>query len=561
MTQYILIAVAAGLLAFIGTPATLIFARRTGFVAEPGPRKTHHIPIPLLGGVAIWAAFVISLIFFAEGTEYRELAAIIIGGTLVSVVGLIDDHRGMKPRTKLFWQVVAALILIVGNVRVRFLGSIWFDVPLTIFWVVGICNAINFMDNMDGLAAGVAAVAAGSFLVIAAINGQVLVSSLAAALLGACLGFLVYNFQPALTFMGDAGSLLLGFMLAVLGIKLNFPHTSQLSVWMVPIVVLGLPIFDTTLVTLSRLRRRVSVAQGGADHTSHRMARLGLSHRRVVVALYIVGVALGVIATIMSFSTPLYSNVILGVMALVALFVIFVLEEVYRQPAASPFRSDLRVVFIGGGEEMLPLLKGAMDVSQRVTMLITPGENEISASRLKECINILADYPQAVSSVMANMNPRGSLTEMVNLWDEAFRLKGRMAITAAPESAALQTASPNEAAINAIRKCDLILIGGDLKENVLPTLSLTEIANLLRRSKRARVLAHADPQRALKEIEASAGSDLITHIITNNQIEKPWLEVANLKKSERVAEAITRIWLRRTRVRGTPPPISGSVYE
>jgi len=557
MTQYILIAVAAGLLAFIVTPATLIFARRNGFVAEPSSRKTHHLPIPLLGGVAIWAGFVISLIFFAEGTEYRELAAIIIGGTLVSAVGLVDDHRGLRPRTKLFWQVVAALILIVGNVRIRFLASPWLDIPLTVFWVVGICNAINFMDNMDGLAAGVAAVAAGSFLVIAAINGQVLVSSLAAALLGACLGFLVYNFQPALTFMGDAGSLLLGFMLAVLGIKLNFPHTTQLSVWMVPVVVLGLPIFDTTLVTLSRLRRRVSVAQGGADHTSHRMARLGLSHRRVVVSLYFVGIALGVIAAIMSVSPPLYANVTLGVMAVVALVVIFILEEAYRQPATSPFRSDLRVVFIGGGEEMLPLLKGAMDVSQRVTMLITPGENEISVSRLKECLNILADYPQAVSSVLAHMSPRGSLTEMAKLWDEAFRLRGRMAITAAPESAA----SPSEAAINAIRKCDLILIGGDLKENVLPTLQIGELANLLRRSKRARVLAHPDPQRALKEIETSGGKDLITHIITNNQIEKPWLEIANLKKSERVAEAIARIWLRRTRVRGTPTPISGSIYE
>ncbi len=557
MTQYILIAVAAGLLAFIVTPATLIFARRNGFVAEPTSRKTHHIPIPLLGGVAIWAAFVISLIFFAEGAEFRELAAIIIGGTLVSVVGLVDDHRGMRPRTKLFWQVVAALILVVGNVRIRFLGSPWLDVPLTVFWVVGICNAINFMDNMDGLAAGVAAVAAGSFLVIAAINGQVLVSSLAAALLGACLGFLVYNFQPALTFMGDAGSLLLGFMLAVLGIKLNFPHTHQESVWMVPLVVLGLPIFDTTLVTISRLRRRVSVAQGGADHTSHRMARLGLSHRRVVVALYTVGVALGVIAVIMSVSPPLYANVTLGVMALVAVFVIFVLEEAYRQPATSPFRSDLRVVFIGGGEEMLPLLKGAMDVSQRVTMLITPGENEMPPSLLKESLNILADYPQAVSSVLATMNPNGTLTEMVKLWDEAFRLKGRMAITVSLDSAA----SPNEAAINAIRKCDLILIGGDLHENALPTLQIGGIADLLRRSKRARVLAHPDPQRALKEIETSAGKDLITHIITNNQLEKPWLEVANLKKSERVAEAITRIWLRRTRVRGTPAPISGSIYE
>ena len=171
-------------------------------------------------------------------------------------------------------------------------------------WIVGIVNALNLMDNMDGLAAGVAAVASGSFLLLAILNGQILVASLGAALLGACLGFLFYNFQPAVTFMGDTGSMLLGFALAVLGIKLTFPTLPLAQSWMVPILVLGLPIFDTTLVLISRQRRGRPWWQGGTDHVSHRLARLGLSHRRVVVALYGVTAGLGLIAVLVT-RTPL----------------------------------------------------------------------------------------------------------------------------------------------------------------------------------------------------------------------------------------------------------------
>ena len=564
MSQFIFIAIAAGLIAFVGTPFTLVIAKRIGFISEPSARKTHVAPMPLLGGVAIWAAFVVSLFIFGRGAEFRELISIVIGGTLISVVGLVDDRIGLGPRPKLIGQLAAGVILILGGVQARLFGTAWLDIPLTLFWIVGICNALNFMDNMDGLAAGVAAVASGSFFMLAVLNGQILVASLAAALFGACLGFLVYNFQPALTYMGDTGSLLLGFMLAVLGIKLNFPGINKFSTWMVPIVVLGLAIFDTTLVTISRWRRRVSVAHGGADHTSHRMARLGLSHRRVVLALYTVGTVLGILALLMSRSTPLFANALLGGLAALGLFLLWLLEEIQRQPAVARFGPDLRVTLIGGGEAMLPLLEGAMTISSTTTLLITPSDDEratFSPRRLRDCVATMAEHPTAARAVVEGSVgfSTGTLADQVALAGAALKLRGKLALTTAPGT----TTIASEAALDALRHTDLIVIGGDLRENVLPTLALSEVAQALRRSKRLRVLAHPDPKRALAEIERAAGPDLITHVITAEGmegVEGTWQSVADLRQGRQIAEALNRIWLMRTRVRGVPLPISGSNY-
>ncbi|HLB49582.1 MAG TPA: hypothetical protein VJL59_21420 [Anaerolineales bacterium] len=563
MSQFVFIAIAAGLIAFIGTPFTLVVARRIGFVAKPSARKTHIVPVPLMGGVAIWAAFVVSLLIFGRGTQFVELVAIIVGGTLISAVGLVDDRVGLGPSVKLLGQVLAALILVMGGVKAQLFHNMWLDLGLTLFWVIGICNAINFMDNMDGLAAGVSAVAAGSFLVLAALNGQVLVSSLAAALLGACLGFLVYNFQPAITFMGDTGSLLLGFMLAVLGIKLNFPGVHPFSTWMAPIVVLGLPIFDTALVTLSRLRRRVSIAQGGADHASHRLARLGLSHRRVVVALYTVGASLGVSSVLITESEPLLANALFGGLLVLGVFMLWLLEVVYHQPVVSRLRPDLRITFIGGGEMMLPLLEGAAAVSRMVTMLVTPNESaegQMPPARLHACLAILAEHPEAARTVIAGSSgfaADGSLVEQVELASAALQMRGRVVIAMGPGNVV------RDEALAAIQSTDLIVIGGDLRENVLPTLTLGQISRALRQSKRARVLAHPDPSGALAEIERAAGPDLITHVITAATVEggqKVWHAAADLKQSGEVADALSQIWLARTRVRGAPQSISGGIY-
>ena len=201
--RYSLIALVAGLIAFVATPLTLMAARRMRLIDAPGPHKFHIAPVPVLGGVAIWAAIIGSLLIFGGGREYRELAAIVIGGTLISIVGLVDDRVGLGPWGKVFGQTLAMLLIAIGGVSVDMFDAEWMNVGLTVLWGVGVINAVNLQDNMDGLAAGTSAVAAASFLILAVINGQILVASLASALLGACLGFLFYNYQPAVSFMGD----------------------------------------------------------------------------------------------------------------------------------------------------------------------------------------------------------------------------------------------------------------------------------------------------------------------------------------------------------------------
>ena len=186
------------------------------------------------------------------------------------------------------------------------------NILISLFWFVGITNAINLMDNMDGLAAGTSAVSALFFTILAASAGQGLVASLAAAVTGASLGFLYYNISPAMIFMGDTGSLLLGFLLAVIGVRYSPSELPLGSTWMVPIVVMGLPIFDTTLVTFSRLLNRRPVSQGGTDHTSHRLARFGLGNHRAVFSMYLAAGILGILAVFMTHSSPDLATVLFG---------------------------------------------------------------------------------------------------------------------------------------------------------------------------------------------------------------------------------------------------------
>ncbi len=199
----------------------------------------------------------------------------------------------------------------------------------TVVWVVGICNAMNLLDNMDGLSAGVAAIACAFFTVLAVIHGQIWVSIVAAVLLGAILGFLRYNWNPATIFMGDAGSLLLGYMLAVLAIKLRFPGVEPERSWMIPILVLAVPIFDTTLVTISRLRRGVSISSGGRDHVSHRLVQLGLSVRQSVGIIYLAALLGGIVAVKIALLPSLpYIYALIALLAIAALSALILLEQV-----------------------------------------------------------------------------------------------------------------------------------------------------------------------------------------------------------------------------------------
>ena len=298
MTTYVLILLSALLLATGTTPLVRLAAQRLGFVDQPNARKQHTVPTPLLGGLAIYIASIVALVLLGDRFYVNQVAGIALGATLVSFMGLWDDRRGLSPWVKLCGQFLAAAILVLTDVTVSFLPWPALNVAATLFWVVGITNAMNLLDNMDGLSGGIAAIAAVFFLLFAAMSKQYLVGALAAALVGACLGFLLYNFNPASIFMGDTGSLFLGFTLAAVGIKLRFPANSAFVTWMVPLLVLGVPIFDTTLVIISRLRRGLNpLTTPGKDHLSHRLARLTGSPREAVLICYLLGGIGGVIAT------------------------------------------------------------------------------------------------------------------------------------------------------------------------------------------------------------------------------------------------------------------------
>jgi UDP-GlcNAc:undecaprenyl-phosphate/decaprenyl-phosphate GlcNAc-1-phosphate transferase len=299
MSQIMLIFATALTFSVLMTPLIRRVALWGGVVDAPSARKIHASPVPLLGGAAIYLGFTLALLLFGDRSYVRELVAIFLGATLVSLFGLADDRWGLHAYLKLLGQLLAAIILLVGGTRVQLLQGEWewVNYLLTLLWVVGVTNALNLLDNMDGLSGGIATVAAAFFLLLAAMSGQYLVGALAAALIGACVGFLRYNLNPATIFMGDTGALFLGFVLAALGIKLRFPANVPWVTWLVPICVLAMPIFDTSLVFFSRLRRGLNpLTTPGKDHVSHRLVALGLTRREAVLSCYLLACACGMVA-------------------------------------------------------------------------------------------------------------------------------------------------------------------------------------------------------------------------------------------------------------------------
>jgi len=330
MTQILLIFLTALIFSVLATPIARRLALHAGVVDSPSARKIHGAPVPLLGGAAIYTGFMLALLFLGDRFYVRELIGILLGATLVSLFGLADDHWGLHAYLKLGGQLLAGVILIVGGTQVSLFSNPWLNWTITLLWVVGITNAFNLLDNMDGLSGGITTVAATFFLLLAAMGRppQVLVGTLAAALIGACIGFLRYNLNPATIFMGDTGSMFLGFLLAALGIKLRFPSNVPWITWLVPVCVLALPIFDTTLVFVSRLRRgKNPLTTPGKDHLSHRLVALGLTRREAVLTCYLVGGACGLVAVYIAQSRFPDGYVAAGLLALAAVAGIIWLER------------------------------------------------------------------------------------------------------------------------------------------------------------------------------------------------------------------------------------------
>jgi UDP-GlcNAc:undecaprenyl-phosphate/decaprenyl-phosphate GlcNAc-1-phosphate transferase len=331
-----LIAFGVALLASLGlTIPVRHFALRMGMVDQPGPRKVHVTPIPLLGGIAIYLGFA-AAILLTHGAIQQQTIAILSGATLLAIVGFLDDGGLLHHQVKLFLGMpLAALFLLASGIRAQLfsqfipgnLGLI-LDGCLTIIWVVGITASFSILDHMDGLCAGITAIAAGFFTLSAYMNGQTIVQTLGAATLGAALGFLRWNFNPAKIFMGDGGAMFLGFLMATLGLKIRPDGAPFPAGWLVPVLILGVPIFDTTMVSISRARRGLlPFTSPGKDHTAHRLSNLGLGHRGAVLVLYLLAVIFGTIAIfIPRFSTGA-SYAIVGALFLCGLIAVFFLES------------------------------------------------------------------------------------------------------------------------------------------------------------------------------------------------------------------------------------------
>ncbi|HLZ14158.1 MAG TPA: MraY family glycosyltransferase [Candidatus Acidoferrum sp.] len=334
----------ASLLAFsIALIASLVLAvpvralaLRVGMVDLPGPRKVHVQPIPLLGGLAIYGGVLLGVYSLFQGEARAQIAGILAGATLIAAVGILDDRGWLHHQVKLFVGMpVAAGILLLSGIHAQVfsvlvggrLGNA-LDAALSVVWVVGITASFSILDHMDGLCAGIAAMASIFFAILAYLNGQTLVSVLAAAVLGAAAGFLRWNFKPAKIFMGDGGAMFLGFLMATLGLKLRLDHTNHFGSWLAPVLVLGATIFDTTLVTISRSRRGLlPFATPGKDHAAHRLANLRLGQRGAVLVMYLIGAISGSLAILVSYLSTTQTILLAVAVAAVALTGVALLER------------------------------------------------------------------------------------------------------------------------------------------------------------------------------------------------------------------------------------------
>lgn len=309
MPEYILAFLVAMAVALIITPSVIKLALKTGAVDLPNERKVHKVPIPRIGGLGIYIAFMVALGFSVsvsnlDGISLHEIAGLTLGGTLIVALGLIDDYKNLPAKVKLVGQIFAAAVVVLGfDIRIDFitdpLGDYiyleWIAIPATIFWIVGLTNTINLIDGLDGLAAGVAAIASITILLVAMKQNFFLVTILTAALAGAAAGFLFYNTNPAKIFMGDTGSMFLGFMLAGISVIGTVKSTATIAL-IVPILALGLPILDTTFAILRRYFGGKPIFQPDKGHLHHRLLKLGFTQRQAVLLMYIISAMLGLSA-------------------------------------------------------------------------------------------------------------------------------------------------------------------------------------------------------------------------------------------------------------------------
>ncbi|MCI7260990.1 MAG: MraY family glycosyltransferase [Selenomonas sp.] len=332
MPDYMLAFVIAAGVALLITPGVILLAAKTGAMDAPDARKVHKKPIPRIGGIGIYAAFMVamlSVLSFVDVTAEvkTEIIGLMVGGSLIVLVGVIDDYKNLPAKVKLVGQIIAAAVLVIAfDVRIDFITdpfgdyiyTEWLAVPLTIFWIVGLTNTVNLIDGLDGLAAGVATIAAVTIMMVALQQSIMLVAVLTAALAGAAFGFLYYNFNPARIFMGDSGSMFLGFMLAGISVIGAVKSAATIAL-IVPILALGLPILDTTFAIVRRYRGGVPIFKPDKGHLHHRLLDLGFTQRQAVLLMYVISALLGLSAVALTEVSNQLAIIIVCVVVVVVL--------------------------------------------------------------------------------------------------------------------------------------------------------------------------------------------------------------------------------------------------
>lgn len=333
MPNYMLAFLIAIGAALVVTPGVILFAAKTGAMDAPDARKVHKKPIPRIGGIGIYIAFmagmlvVMSMNVLTEEVSH-ELIGLLFGGSLIVLLGIVDDYKNLPAKVKLVGQIIAATVLVVVfDVRIDFITDPFGDylflefmaIPATIFWIVGLTNTVNLIDGLDGLAAGVSTIACITIFLVALQQDIMLVAVLTAALGGAAMGFLYYNFNPARIFMGDSGSMFLGYMLAGISIIGAVKCAATIAL-IVPILALGLPILDTTFAIVRRYRGGVPIFKPDKGHLHHRLLDLGFTQRQAVLLMYVISALLGLSAVALTEVSPQFAILIVGLVVAAVLF-------------------------------------------------------------------------------------------------------------------------------------------------------------------------------------------------------------------------------------------------
>lgn len=320
---------AAAATSMVISPLAIRVSSKLGLVDLPwsAPHKQHHLPVPSVGGLVLIISILVAYLLVRPMVD-QEVIGIFISAGLMMIWGVLDDRYNLAPYQKLIGQTLATIVLIIFGVQVHITRLPWFDLVLTSLWMIGLVNAFNFVDSMDGLAIGLASIAAAFFMMVTIDSSQPILATLAASILGATAGVFYFNASPARMFLGDSGSQFLGFLLAAMGIA-YVPAQAGLPQgvsWFTPILVLGVPIFDTTLVMFSRLRRKKPIYQAERDHTYHRLVAIGLDPARSVLTMQLVAVVLGLTAFIALDASVLVANIIFAGIVLSGAILLGILE-------------------------------------------------------------------------------------------------------------------------------------------------------------------------------------------------------------------------------------------